>query len=135
MLKTVLYLNDVGDEQGPFSAVPGSHRWEQGGDGRVFRRAFDKSTLVSRSEVKRHAFASLPPELQVKAEFGGDLLPGSAECEDLLARAERMTGPRGQLNLFDPEAIHRGGQVSAGERVVVLASVAAVFANPPPAGG
>ena len=52
-VKVVLYLSDVGPEQGPFGLVPGSHRWAEGSEERIFRRAFDKSDLVNRSAKKR----------------------------------------------------------------------------------
>ena len=127
-LKMVLYLNDVGPDQGPFGAIPGSHLWEQGSPGRIRRRAFDRSKLVSRRSLKqRQAFRSLPTELQVKAEFGGDLLQGSPDAQRLLAAEQVMTGPSGQLNLFDPDAIHRGGLTRHGERWVMLLSFAAKF--------
>ena len=119
-VKAVLYLGDVGPEQGPFGMIPGSHRWDEGSDERIHRRAFDKSDLVIRSAKKRRMFLSLPPELQVKAEFGGDMLSGSPEAQALLDQEFVATGPRGQLNLFDPEAVHRGGNVRSGERRVVL---------------
>jgi hypothetical protein len=119
-VKAVLYLNDVGEDQGPFGLVPGSHRWAEGSEERIFRRAFDKSDLVVRSAKKRRMFLSLPKEMQVKAEFGGDMIAGSPEAEALLASELVATGPRGQLNLFDPEAIHRGGNVRTGQRHVIL---------------
>jgi hypothetical protein len=65
-------------------------------------------------------FLSLPEEMQVKAEFGGDMLPDSPETLALVRDEFVVTGPAGQLNLFDPEAIHRGGDVRAGERRVML---------------
>ncbi len=53
-------------------------------------------------------------------------MPADApETAALLAEERVMTGPRGQLNLFDPEAIHRGGHARQGERQVFLLSVAA----------
>ena len=119
-VKSVLYLDDVGPKQGPFSIVPGSHLWAPTGEDRIFRRAFDKSELVVRSRKKRRMFVSLPEAMQVKAEFGGDMPPGSPEAEALLAQERVATGPRGQLNLFNPEAVHRGGNVRAGERRVLL---------------
>jgi hypothetical protein len=119
-VKAVLYLNDVGPEQGPFGMVPGSHRWNEGADERIYRRAFDKSDLVVRSAKKRRMFLSLPEELRVKAEFGGDMLAGSPEAEALLAQELVAIGPRGQLNLFDPESVHRGGNVRRGERRAIL---------------
>ena len=124
-MKVVLYLNDVGPEQGPFGIIPTSHLWDQGGIDRIRRRAYDRSQMVSRAFGKRRDFACLPTELQVKAEFGGDLLPGAPDTEALLAAERVLTGARGQLNLFDPEAIHRGGHAQQGERQVMLLSVAA----------
>ena len=119
-VKVVLYLTDVGPEQGPFGMVRGSHRWGEGGEDRIYRRAFDKSGLVIRSAKKRRMFLSLPPEMQVKAEFGGDMLAGAPEAEALLSEEFVALGPRGQLNLFDPEGVHRGGNVRSGERRVAL---------------
>jgi hypothetical protein len=121
--KIVLYLNDVGPEHGPFGIVPGSHRWGEGSEDRIYRSAFDRSTMVVRSAKWRRRFISLPPEMQTKAEFGGDMLAGSSEAEALLAEERVMTGPRGQLNLFNPDAIHRGGNVRSGERRVLLISI------------
>ena len=122
-VKVVLYLTDVGPEQGPFGMVRGSHRWDEGSEQRVYRRAFDKSDLVVRSAKKRRMFLSLPEELQVKAEFGGDMLPGSPESQALLEQEIVALGPRGQVNLFDPEGVHRGGNVRSGERRVLLVTM------------
>ena len=129
VMKVVLYLDDVGPDQGPFGIVPASHLWEQGSVGRVRRRAFDRSPFVSRARRQRQAFLSLPPELQLKAEFGSDMLPGAPETQDILRQEQVATGPGGQLNIFDPEAVHRGGHARAGERLVMLLSIAAKFWN------
>ena len=115
-LKMILYLSDVGPDQGPTAVVPGSHAWDSGGVERIRRRAYDRSKLLGRSALERHQFISLPQELQVKAEFGGDLLPGSLEAEALLATEFVSTGERGHYTVFNPEAVHRGGAVRAGER-------------------
>ena len=123
-VKAVLYLTDVDSDQGPFGMIPGSHLWDEGSQDRIYRRAFDKSGLVIRSLKKRRQFLSLPREMQVKAEFGGDMLAGAPETEALLAQEHVALGPRGQLNLFDPEAIHRGGNVRQGERQVLLITAA-----------
>ena len=125
ILKAVIYLNEVGPDQGPFGLVPGSNRWSQDGPERIYRRAFDKSNLVSRSDpTKRRAFSSLPRELQVKAEFGGDMLLDAPETRALVDQELVFTGPAGQANIFDPEAIHRGGNVRSGERHVLLVALA-----------
>lgn len=129
ILKTVIYLDDVGPEQGPFGALPGSHLWDQTGPGRGRRQGLERSSFRSRSREHRRTFASLPSELQLKAGFGGDVVPGSAECRALVDGEARLTGPRGQINLFDPEAIHRGGLVQSGERVALIAILAATWSS------
>ena len=126
-VKVVLYLSDVGPEQGPFGMIPGSHRWDEGSEERIYRRAFDKSDLIIRSAKKRRMFLSLPPEMQVKAEFGGDMLPDAPETKALLEQEFVATGPKGQLNLFDPESVHRGGNVRTGERRVALVTMGAAW--------
>ena len=127
ILKLVLYLRDVDEGGGPFGMVPGSHLWGQGGEERIRRRAFDKSPLVSRGHKSRRTFVSLPKELQVKAEFGGDLLPGSEEAADLVARERVTVGGRGRFTLFDPEAIHRGGMALRSERRALLITLGARY--------
>jgi len=115
-IKGILHLSDVGPEQGPTGVVPGSHRWGQGSHDRVIRRAFDRSPLLARTADLRKAFISLPEELQVKAEFGGDMTPDSPEARMLVEQELCAVGPRGMLTLFDPDAVHRGGNVRSGER-------------------
>jgi hypothetical protein len=130
VLKTVIHLDDVGPGQGPFGCIPGSHDWDQDGPGRAKRRACDKTLLARRDPESRRIFASLPEPLRMKASFGGDMLAGDPGTAAMLRAETRRTGPRGQINLFDPEAIHRGGLVEAGERVVILARMIAVFRSP-----
>ncbi|HEX4095276.1 MAG TPA: phytanoyl-CoA dioxygenase family protein [Caulobacteraceae bacterium] len=115
-IKGILHLNDVGADQGPTGVVPKSHLWGQGGRDRIVRRAFDRSPLLARSTDARRKFISLPPELQVKAEFGGDMMPDTPEAQMLVSEELRAVGPRGLLTLFDPDAVHRGGNVRSGER-------------------
>ena len=115
-LKGILYLNDIGPEQGPFGIIPESHLWAEGTQDRIYRRAFDRSTLLARMADERRMFVSLPEDMQVKAEFGGDLIPDSAEARRMLEEEFVSIGPRGMLSLFWPEAIHRGGNVRSGER-------------------
>ena len=125
ILKVVLYLGDVGPGQGPFGMILGSHRWEEGSEGRIYRRAFDRSPLVARGKTQRRMFTSLPPALQVKAEFGGDMLAAWPESQRLAQRESVSIGARGLLSLFDPEAIHRGGLAKTGDREALLITIRA----------
>jgi hypothetical protein len=124
-LKMILYLNEVGPEQGPTSVVPGSHEWDSGGLERIHRRAFDRSKLLGRKQLDRQKLLSLPKALQVKAEFGGDLLPDSPQTQALLANEFVSTGERGHYTVFNPEAVHRGGAVRSGERIALQITLGA----------
>jgi hypothetical protein len=117
-VKAVLYLNDVGVDQGPFGSVPGSHHWEDGSEDRIIRRAFDKSPK------KRQMFISLPKHMQTKAEFGGDMLDDDTCTKAIVEAEEKLLGEKGRIVLFDPESIHRGGNVRKGERQVLLITMA-----------
>lgn len=127
ILKAVLYISDVSPDQGPFGMVPGSHMWDPGGVERIHRRAFDQSPFKSRSPNSLSTFIALPKHLQVKAEFGGDLLPEWEETRVLLGSERVALGQRGLVSLFDPEAVHRGGLVTTGERLAILVTMSAVY--------
>jgi hypothetical protein len=124
-LKMILYLNEVGPEQGPTCVVPGSHAWDSGSVDRIRRRAYDRSRLLGRKRKDRQQFISLPRELQVKAEFGADLLADSPEARALLASEFVSVGGRGHYTVFNPEAVHRGGAVRSGERLALQITLGA----------
>ena len=127
ILKAVLYLSEVTAEQGPFGLVHGSHHWDPGSIERIHRRAFDRSDLKGRSSNALRRFISLPEHMQVKAEFGADMLPEWDQTQALLADERVALGQPGLISLFDPEAVHRGGLVTAGERCAVLITMNAVY--------
>ena len=127
LIKAVLYLSDVDAGCGPFSLVPGSHRWNPGSPDRIRRRAFDRSDLKGRASASRRVFLALPKELQVKAEFGADLLPEWDETRELLAGEQVFLGGPGVGTLFDPEAVHRGGLAASGERRAILVTLSAMY--------
>ncbi len=55
------------------------------------------------------------------------MLPAAPESKMLLDKEFVALGPKGQLNLFDPEGVHRGGIVRRGERRVILITMAPVW--------
>ncbi len=44
------------------------------------------------------------------------MAPDSPDARMLVDQELRAVGPRGMLTLFDPDTIHRGGNVRSGER-------------------
>ena len=130
VLKTVIYLSDVGPEQGAFGCIPTSQHWDQDSPNRARARACHKVRLTLMDPDSRHTFASLPKPYQFKASFGGDMLEGAPESLALLESEQRSLGPRGLMTLFDPETIHRGGHVDTGERIAVIAGMGAIWSQP-----
>ena len=115
-MKAVMYLTDVGEENGPFRYVRGSNLplgiWEN-----AVRYGNDKARLDLCDIEHRKLFASLPRMLQKKSEFGNDMQEG---CDELMAKEYHFLSERdGNLILFDPGGMHRGGMVESGKRIIL----------------
>jgi len=119
LLKFIIYVSDVGPDNGPFTYVRGSHRASRGFWDGLIRRANDYAGLSWTKRPNRQLFNALPKFLQRKAAFGVDLLAGNKYTRDILEKEWRVTSSEGDAVLFDPFGIHRGGMVRSGRRLVV----------------
>lgn len=117
----IIYLSEVGPEQGPFRYVRGSNRWRFDEEDRAIRKAIDETPCGSVSGAGE--LMLLPEEYRRKAGFGFDLADGSPESERLLADELTFTSDAGDLLLFDSEGVHRGGDVMAGHRSAILVNL------------
>jgi hypothetical protein len=131
--KSMLYLNDIESDNGPFSYVPRSAAHmpsrsqlsffkyldfaqadfarTQAVDGGTYNRALFTSPLL-----RRH-FARLPSELQGSSCLGDDILDDTPLSRFLLENERQITTAVGDLALFaGGETLHRGGIVQRGER-------------------
>ncbi len=118
----IIYLNEVGPDQGPFSYVIGSNRWAFDLEDRAIRKAMDKCAFGS--QRGRDLFAAIPRDYQRKCSFGWDIFDGSPESDALLAAERAFTSDRGDLVLFDSDGVHRGGGVKEGMRLSILFNLA-----------
>jgi hypothetical protein len=134
--KAIVYLDDVGDDQGPFCFVPTSYRAERPRFQWVVARA-TVTTVEAReiqqtmtdlvpsrgpfsSRVARAFFGMLPPRLRLSSHFGFDLLDDSPAAARLLADEVRMVGRAGHAIAFDgARLVHRGGMVRRGRRAAL----------------
>jgi len=132
IIKAMLYLQDVGEKDGPFRFVTGSHRWERPHFATSVQRGFDSASGDEFSATEdrldyldgyyrprfklreqRQHLLSLPAALRGSTHFGDDLLDGSSLSDALLERERVFKGPAGTVVMFDgSHGIHRGGQVS-----------------------
>ena len=116
-LNGVIYLGDVGEDQGPFRYVQGSNHWQWDLEDRAIRKAVDESRF---SMAAAPAFLALPPEFRRRANFGADLVDEAAESAALSAGEVTFRSDQADMVLFDSDGVHRGGDVRAGHRSAVL---------------
>jgi hypothetical protein len=111
-IKALIYLDDVGPDQGPFRYVSGSHRLMQPYEAAV-RKTNDK---LRHSLVE---LCALPPEYAQHAIFGDHIDPHSPEARALLEKEVLVCDGRSDLILFDNNGVHRGGMVRDGSRCLL----------------
>lgn len=136
IVKAMLYLTDVKPENGAFRFVRGSHRWVRSPFLVALYKGFDceqdayferaQNTLDYEGGYYRPRFHAadhrrelmcLPSSFRGSTHFGDDVIDGTPLSKRLLASEDVFVGSRGTFVLFHGAAgIHRGSQVSAGER-------------------
>ncbi|MDA7844241.1 hypothetical protein N9A69_01495 [Gammaproteobacteria bacterium] len=118
-LKAILYMSNVGDLNGPFSYVLGSHKIQTSKIDDFIMEANDNNGLSSTESIKRKLFSALPAKLQQKGSFGNDLYDKDFLSKSIQKSAWSITAPKGSLIIFDTKGIHRGGMVKESERSVI----------------
>lgn len=130
IIKAMVYLQDVGEEDGPFCFIPGSQRWERSPLTVAIHKGFDEAsgTVFAgkpengdyyrprfRHVEDRRDMLSLPVSLRGSTHFGDDILDGSELSDALLDVEHRFVAPAGTVVMFDgSRGIHRGGAVQPG---------------------
>jgi hypothetical protein len=135
--KAMVYLNDVGKENGAFSIVPRERPFENIEFDLAFGRAFlkelyevakdefgwvvsGKEGSVFRCTSMRELFATLPHSLRRTSHMGDHLMDNSTLSDEILSKEIVLDGPAGKFPVFmGSHALHRGGYVEAGERIAL----------------
>lgn len=115
-MKCILYLNQVGVDDGPFSYVPQSHRWAIPEETRLAAKANCTGNYLDTPE-KRSFFMSLPEHKRVTSIFGPLCTNGSEVNKTYHDLLEPFTSEDGNLIVFDPAMIHVGGACTTGTRI------------------
>ena len=135
--KSIVYLSDVTDVNGPTGCYPGAYEALQlnplqeligrvvgtvGSNGdsplkEYYAKQYHQS--VNSENFRKH-FMRLPERMRFNSHMGWDVLPGS-ELEGQLANTEqKMIGPAGTFIAFDgARLLHRGGLMQEGERLAL----------------
>lgn len=111
-VKALIYLSDVGLDQGPFRYVAGSHRL-MGPFEAAVRRTNDKL------RQRPHLFLALPPEFGQHANFGDYIDEATPGAAGLLEAERAVCDGRSDLIVFDNSGVHRGGLVREGHRYML----------------
>jgi hypothetical protein len=139
MLKGMLYLGEVGPQNGPFSYVEGSNTWRRSAFRYAAHRAIDTLSAEDfplrpgnldyemgyyrprfKLPEQRRLLASLPRDFIGTSHFGDDLLDGTPESEQVLRHERRFLSQDANLVFFDGSlGLHRGGLVAQGERLAL----------------
>jgi len=117
-MKAIIYLSEVTGEDGPFSVIRGSHRWEVDEIERIF--AWGNSTgNYCHTPPHRRVACAFPRRFRKSAIVGGLIPDGSDLSDFLLANLTRYISDVATVMVFDPAFLmHHGGNPSeGGERV------------------
>jgi FkbM family methyltransferase len=132
--KAMLYLNDVGIEQGPFSYITSPQNWNSNGFKLCLAKEIDYAVTdflsavgklkpneqLYRNEFSRKLLSSLPKALRLTAIPGNHVLDTDPLSVTLLNAEKNVTGPAGTFCLFTgSDVLHRGGIVQKGERIAL----------------
>ena len=118
VIKGMIYLNDVGPDNGAFSYIPTSNRWIHDEVQNIFGRAISIKSYCDTPEKRAHVF-NLPSFLRVSHNFGRTLLDNDPQQQMLLDNEKMFGSKDGNCVIFDPYGMHRGGQCKTGNRVVL----------------
>ena len=118
VIKAMIYLNDITENDGPFSYVEKSNRWIYDDLQNIFGRAISTGSYCHTPESRAVVF-QLPKQLRISHNFGRVLLDNTEEQERILEQEKSFTSDKGNLCVFDPAGMHRGGICKTGTRIAL----------------
>ena len=129
--KMIIYLNDVSDDQGPFSFVKGSSNRHRSIAQNWIIKGIDVAVVKSlqrtpgdfyyrtrfKDPAHRRQLLALPSLLQGTSHFGDDVVDDSPLSRFLLNHETRYVSERANCMVFNGcYGVHRGAYVERGER-------------------
>ena len=118
VMKAMMYLNDITIDDGPFSYVEKSNRWIYDDLQNIFGRAISTGSYCHTRESRAAVF-QFPKQCRISHNFGRLLLDGSEQQEMILEKEKPFTSDKGNLCVFDPAGMHRGGICKTGTRIAL----------------
>lgn len=118
-IKAIVYMSDVGPDNGPFGYVIGSHQMPLSPADDHVSEANDSNGMAGTDPEDRRCFAALPAAWRHKGAFGNDVPDGSPLAHAIQGGLWAITANKGSIVMFDTKGVHRGGLVVQGERRVI----------------
>jgi len=118
VIKAMLYLNNITEDDGPFSYVEKSNRWIYDDLQNIFGRAISTGSYCHNPESRAVVF-QLPKKLRISHNFGRVLLDSDPQQQMVLDKQTIFTSDKGNLCIFDPAGMHRGGICNKGNRIAL----------------
>ena len=118
VIKSMMYLNDITLDDGPFSYVEKSNRWVYDDLQNIFGRAISTGSYCHTPESRAVVF-QLPKQLRISHNFGRVLLDDTEHQQNIIDKEKMFTCDKGNVCIFDPAGMHRGGICNKGTRVAL----------------
>ena len=117
LVKSLLYLNDVDKDTGPFTTVPTSNRW--------YYEPFERLVACGNSTgnyldtpKKRKVLRMFPSKMRKNVILGRYILDDTVESDMLLTKMKEWTSDIADCIIFDPtQTLHRGGLCTNKNRI------------------
>tara|TARA_A100001011_G_scaffold400309_1_gene514006 strand:+ start:2764 stop:3870 length:1107 start_codon:yes stop_codon:yes gene_type:complete len=117
VMKTIIYLNDVDEDSGPFSVVPSTNRWHFDHIEKIFAKGNSIGNYLN-SPAHRRVALRAPYRLRKNAIFGRFVPDGTKLSKKLLSLEKKFVSEECDFILFDPaNTFHRGGICKSKQRI------------------
>ena len=117
LIKSILYLQDVDEDAGPFTTVPTSNRWYYDPFERLVACGNSTGNYLDSPE-KREALLCMPSKMRKNVILGRYIMDGTETSIMLLDEMHKYTSDHADCIIFDPtQTLHRGGLCNKGHRI------------------
>ena len=118
-IKSIIYLNEVTETNGPFAFIPESHRWEFDELEIFFAKSNQLVNTLSTPE-DRAANAALPIWARKNSYFSRQFTDEEPLSQRLQIMLKHFTSDKSNFILFEPNyGWHRGTHVKEGKRIAL----------------
>jgi len=117
LMKSILYLNEVDEDTGPFTTIPTSNRWQYDQLERMVACGNSTGNYLD-TPTARRVMRFFPREFRKNVIIGRYILDGTPMSDKLLSLLYPWTSDKADCIIFDPtQTFHRGGLCKTKNRV------------------